>query len=477
METPQQPRRKRTGSEQSAAPPPLPMGLRAPHSVDAERSVLGSMLLDPAIIPEVMHEVSADDFYVPAHRAVYEVVTELHDRPATIDLTLVIEELRRRGRLEECGGVVGVASLESSTIYSGTAPELAKLVAGKALLRRLMGAADSILRDCAEEKNDVETQLQVAEHLIFQIGNRVNAASFVPIGDLMGQAIDEIGLLRAQKADVTGTPTHFVELDQLLNGLHKSDLLILAARPSIGKTAFALNVMLNVAHIERLPVAIFSLEMGKEQLNRRLLCAHAQVSSFAVQTGRLREQEFARLREKASELKDCPLYIDDTPGLSITQLRSRARRLKVEHPNLSLIVVDYLQLMAGSEKSRRDANRQQEVSEISRGLKGLARELQVPVLALSQLSRSIEQRSKEKSAKPMLSDLRESGAIEQDADIVMFVHRERAELQRDEQGNLINKTLPVETEIIVGKHRNGPTGSARVLFWPDFTRFTNLAPS
>ncbi|CAN5221195.1 replicative DNA helicase [soil metagenome] len=450
---------------------------RVPSNLDAERGVLGAMLLDNDIIPEVMQVVKAAQFYLPAHQTIFTSITEIHDQNKPVELTLLADDLKKKHKLDEVGGYVALASLEQFVLSTGAAPELAEIVAQKSILRQLMQAADTILRDCSDEKREVGQQIDVAEKLIFDIGQQTQSGSFIRIGDLMGPAIEEIGNLRGQSNEISGLRTHFIELDALLNGLHPSDLLILAARPSIGKTAFALNILLNIAFNEKRPVGIFSLEMGAEQLNRRILCCHAQVSAHAVQSGRIKEGEFAKLREKATELEDCPIFIDDTPGLSLMQLRSRARRLKSQQPDLGLIVVDYLQLMSGSERASRDANRQQEVSEISRGLKGLARELNVPLMALSQLSRNIEQRSgKEKGARPMLSDLRESGAIEQDADIVMFVHRERVEVQKDEAGNVMNKNLPIPTEIIIGKHRNGPIGSANLMFWADFTKFTNVAP-
>lgn len=449
---------------------------KLPHNLEAERGVLGAMLLDNDIIAEVVQVVKAAEFYLPAHQLIFSAVIELYEKGSPIELHLLVDELRRRGQLESCGGYVAIATLEQYVLATGAAPEWARTVSEKATLRKLMHAAETILRDCSDEKREVVLQVDVAEKMIFDISQQSIARDFVHIGDLMGEAITEIGNLRAQRSEVTGLRTHFIELDQLLNGLHPSDLLILAARPSIGKTAFALNVMLNIATEENVPVAIFSLEMGREQLNRRLLCAYAQVSGHGVSTGMLKETDFNRLREMGTKLAQAPIYIDDSPGLSIMQVRAKARRLKATQPNLGLIVVDYLQLMSGGEKSGRgDSNRQQEVSEISRGLKALARELHVPVMALSQLSRNIEQRSgKDKSARPMLSDLRESGAIEQDADIVMFVHRERVEVQKDEDGRPVDKGLPIETEIIVGKHRNGPIGSAKMYFWADKTRFTNV---
>jgi replicative DNA helicase len=324
----------------------------------------------------------------------------------------------------------------------------------------------------------VADQIDRAEKLIFDISQKNNVRDFVHIERLMPDAIEEIGRLRTHEGTVSGIRTGYGDLDRYLNGFHPKNLMILAARPSIGKTAFALNLMLNIARDGKVPVAIFSLEMGADQLNRRLMCCHAEISGHAVASGRLSEAEFKRLREKSAELAECPIHIDDSPGLSIMQVRARARRLKNRHPDLGLLVVDYLQLMRGSDRGAKDANRQQEVSEISRGLKELANELSLPVLALSQLSRNIEQRSgKDKSARPMLSDLRESGAIEQDADIVMFVHRDRVETQLNEDGKPASHRLAIPTEIIIGKHRNGPIGTAQLMFFADSTRFASTDPS
>jgi len=449
-------------------------GRPLPHSIDAERYVLGALLLDPNWIVEVMQVVRPDDFYLHAHQEIFRAMVDLQDRGQPIEIVLLGDELKRRGRLEEAGGYVTLAALEQSTVSPGAAPEMAQRVADKAVLRSLMRAADAIQRDCVDEQGEVSDLVDRAEKLIFDISQKNNLKSFVHIGEIMGDAIEEIGRLRANQSETTGIPTGYYELDALLNGLQPKNLMILAARPSIGKTAFALNVMMNIAVRDHTPVAIFSLEMGADQLNRRLLTCHSRIPGHLIATGRIKEKDFTELRVRAAELAECPIFIDDTPGLSIMQLRARARRLKAQQPSLGLIVVDYLQLMRGTDRGGRDFNRQQEVSEISRGLKELANELNVPLLALSQLSRNIEQRSgKDKSATPMLSDLRESGSIEQDADIVMFVHRERVEVAKDAEGKPVDRNAPIPTDIIVGKHRNGPIGKAELLFFADFTRFSN----
>lgn len=452
------------------------MSLRRPQNIEAERDVLGAMLLDNYCIPDVAELVRADDFYSGSHRLIFQAILDIYNHANMVDLTMLADKLRKWEKIDEVGGLIGLAELESNVMGTGSAPELARIVADKSVLRKLMTAAEDILKDCAEEKRDVDEQINVAEKRIFDIGQQTSTQSFVPIKDLMGPAIEEIGQLVENKGAVPGLPTGYNDLDNYLNGLHKSDLIILAARPSIGKTAFALNIALNAVVEQNVPVGIFSLEMGAEQLNMRLLCLKARISSSKVRRGMIKDTEFSKLRQIATEMQDAPLFIDDTPGLSLMQLRSRARRLASQYQNLGLIIVDYLQLMSADSIRGREQNRQQEVSEISRGLKALARELRVPLMALSQLSRNIEQRSgKEKGARPILADLRESGAIEQDADVVMFVHRERKEVQKSEDGKPADRTLPIETEIIVGKHRNGPIGTASLLFWPDFTEFTSLS--
>jgi replicative DNA helicase len=447
-----------------------------PHNIEAERGVLGAMLLDNDVIDEVVHQLKAEDFYQAGNQEIYRRALELHEAGQPVELTLLADSLRRAGKLEEVGGPMYLAGLEQSTLSIGAAPELAVIVAEKATLRRLIAAADAIQKEAREERRDVSEALDLAEKMIFEIARTSHSNNFRSTHDLMEQALEEIGRLLDNKGMLPGISTGFGELDRLLNGLQPSDLLILAARPSIGKTAFALNVAMNIAVDERRPVGIFSLEMGADQLNMRLLSSHARVGGNSVRRGNLSELQMEKLRNSAATLAAAPIYIDDSAGLNLVQVRSRARRLKAKYDNLGLIVIDYLQLMSGPESKRRDSNRQQEVSDISRGLKGLARELNVPVMALSQLSRNIEQRSKSKeAATPMLSDLRESGAIEQDADIVMFVHREREETKQEGDGPARPKGTPIPSEIIVAKHRNGPTGIANLMFFSEFTLFSNMA--
>lgn len=444
-----------------------------PSNVDAERAVLGSMMLDAGVIPDVLRLLKPSDFYLNAHQILYRRMLELYDANKPLDLTLMSDALRRAGELDAVGGYVYIAGLVEFVLYSGAAVQNAEIVREKSALRRLMAAAETILKEAGEERRAIGEQLRLAEGLLYEVGEEHRVSEFRDLKDLMGASIGEIAHLYESREPKSGLRTHMKDLDRIITGFEPTALVILAARPSIGKTAFALNIVRNVAMFEQRPVGFFSLEMGAEQLSLRLLCTEARVPSSRVRKGMMKEEEWDRLRETASRLMDAPMYIDDSAGLTIMELRSRARQLKLKLPNLGLLVVDYLQLMQGP-PGRRDNNRQQEVAEISRGLKLLAKELHVPVLALSQLSRNIEQRSgKEKSARPMLSDLRESGSIEQDADIVMFVHRERAEIQKDEDGKLPDRQLPIETEIVVGKNRNGPIGTAQMLFLPEFTLFAD----
>ncbi|MEQ8820446.1 MAG: replicative DNA helicase [Sumerlaeia bacterium] len=446
----------------------------APHNLDAERAVLGAMLLDNDVISDVMQQVRAEDFYQSAHQRVFARVVELHDQGKPVELTLLTDTLRRFGELDQVGGYIYLASLEQYILATSAAVEHARMVRDKSTMRRLMAAASTVLREASEESRTVEDTIEMAEKLVFEVSQENRTSRFRPMRELMAESLQEIGYLYETKSPTSGLPTHYKDLDGMLGGFEPSALIILAARPSIGKTAFALNIAQNVATFSKVPVAIFSLEMGADQLNMRILCGAAGVSGSKVRKGKIREDEWDTLRHTASDMMNLQIHIDDSADLSIVQLRSRARRLKSKFPDLGLIIVDYLQLMSGGPSGRRQESRQQEVSDISRGMKQLAKELSVPVLALSQLSRNIESRSgKEKSAKPMLSDLRESGAIEQDADVVMFVHRERVELQKDEDGQQRDRSLPIPTEIIVGKNRNGPIGSADLMFLPDFMRFTN----
>jgi replicative DNA helicase len=388
-------------------------------------------------------------------------------------LTLLAEALIRLGKLEEVGGYLYLANLETFIISTTAAPQHAAMVHDKAISRRLMLAAEAIIREASEEARPVNEQVELAEKLVFEVSQERQGGEFRVLKDIMQETMAEVADLYHTREGRAGLQTHYPDLDRQLGGIEPSALLILAARPSIGKTAFALNLVRNIAAIGGKPVAFFSLEMSADQLNLRLLSSEARLIGQRIRSGRIREDEFEKLRETASHMQDWPIFIDDTAGISLMQVRSRARRLKRQRPDLALIIVDYMQLMT-SPQGRRETSRQEQVAEMSRGLKQLAKELSTPVLALSQLSRSIEQRGgKERGARPMLSDLRESGSIEQDADVVMFVHRERVEQEKDENGQPLQRQLPIPTDIIVGKNRNGPIGDVPMLFLADYTLFVN----
>jgi replicative DNA helicase len=445
--------------------------VRMPHNPDEERAVLGAILLDNDVIDDVARDLRPEDFHIPAHQAIYAAMMQMHDRGAGVELISLCDELRQQGKLEEAGGAVGIASLEQFVVSTGHAPELAKRIAAKSTLRRLIRAADQISRESAEERRSAEDMVAVAEKLIFDISQMSQGGEFRLVGDLMEATLTDLAARRGGGGK-TGVPSGFIELDRILNGFHKNELIILGARPSIGKTAFALNIMLNVTLDANVPSAIFSLEMGAEQLVQRLLTSHARVNADAALKGYLKNAEFERMQLGAGELASAPIWIDDTPGLSLMQLRSRARRLKATQPDLGLIIVDYLQLMHVDDK-KSNRSRQEEVAEISRGLKALARELKLPVIALSQLSRGFEQRNaKSKDSRPVLSDLRESGAIEQDADVVIFLHRERT-ITAEGVDEREARDMPIPTEVIVAKNRNGPIDTAKVMFFRQFTRFMN----
>jgi replicative DNA helicase len=445
-----------------------------PHNLEAEKKVLGSMLLDREVIPDVVRLLQPEDFYQPAHQEIFRHLAELYNNNKPSDLTLLVESLQRANKLDDVGGYMYLATLETNVFSSSAAPENAQLVQDKATLRNLMGAADRIMREARDEIADIPELIERAEGEIYRVNRSNQNGGFLSLEQLMTESVEEIMHLYQTKESRSGLKTGFKELDNIISGFDNTALVILAARPSMGKTAFALNLVHNViSRSDSSAVAFFSLEMGAEQLAMRLLAGEAEVNSYKILQGKINDKEWERLRETASHLMNYPLFIDDTPGISIMQLRSRARRLKARYKNLGLIVVDYLQLMQGS-STKKEYNRQQEVAEISRGLKGLAKELRVPVLALSQLSRSIEQRgSKDKPAEPQLSDLRESGSIEQDADIVMFVHRERKEAEKGPDGLPVkNQTIPAA--IIVGKNRSGPIGRAEMIFIPGRTKFADV---
>ncbi|MEZ4783297.1 MAG: replicative DNA helicase [Candidatus Kapaibacterium sp.] len=437
-----------------------------PHSNDAEMAVLGAMMLDKDAANEAIRILSAEAFYREAHRIIYEAMLSLSERNQPIDIITLNEELRRREKLADVGGSHYLAELNRKTPTTANIEYHSRIVFEKALKRKMIGAAMGIIGSCYSDSTDAFEELDKAEQTIFEISESRNRTSSSSMERLAKETIDmlqEISERRADGGGVVGTPTGLMQLDRLTGGFQKSDLIILAARPSMGKTAIAMSMLRNAAVDYKKPAAFFSLEMSAQQLMLRLISAEAKVNAHRLRTGDLRQEHWQQIVSTIHRLAAAPIYIDDTPALSIMDLRARARLLKREH-NIELLIVDYLQLM----HSPKSESREREISTISRGLKQLAKELQIPIIALSQLNRSVESRS---DKRPMLSDLRESGSIEQDADVVMFVHRpEYYGFSVDEE----NRSTEGVAEVIVGKQRNGPTGDVRLAFIKEFARFENL---
>ena len=433
-----------------------------PHSLDTEMAVLGSMLMDDEAVPVALEMLQASSFYRDAHRKVFEAMTGLFNSQKPVDLVTLSEELKATGKLEEVGGADYLASLTSVVPTASNVQHYAKIVREKAMLRSLISAATQIVGRCYEDQDDADALLDRAEQLLFEIANRSLGAQAEPLKGMLSRTMETIERLYQRKEMVTGLATGMHDLDVMTAGLQPADLIIVAGRPSMGKSSLATCIAEHVAVVERTPVAIFSLEMSKDQLAHRMLCALARVNVHNARTGFLAQADWKELPKAASKLDQAaPILIDDSPSLSALELRAKARRLKNQH-RIGLIIVDYLQMMRGS---FRVENRQQEISEISRSLKALAKELNVPVIAVSQLSRGPEQRE---DRRPQLSDLRESGAIEQDADVVMLLFREEVYHPTDENRG--------KAELIVAKQRNGPVGSVQLAFLREFTRFENLSP-
>ena len=439
-----------------------------PQNIEAEQAVLGAMLIDKEAIAKATELLSADDFYREAHRVIFSAMLELYNKNEAVDMVTVTEILKRDNKLEDIGGIAYITSLANVVLTAANVKYHAEIVAEKSVLRQLVRVSTEIAAMGYEANDDVGTLLDTAESRILEISNRKKKADFTAINDILMDSVQSIESLLQNKGGLTGLPAGFADLDKLTSGLHPSDFIILAARPSMGKTALALNIVQNVAlraHKviggEPRSVAFFSLEMSKEQLVNRMLCAEAGIDSQRLRVGEMHDEDWTHLWDACDTMSRAKIYIDDTAGITAMDMRSRARRLKAEH-GLDLIVVDYLQLMQGSGKRNNSGDRQQEVSEISRSLKALARELDVPVLALSQLSRSVESRQ---IKRPMLSDLRESGSLEQDADIVAFLYREDYYNPDTE-----NK----HTELIIAKHRNGPVDTVNLFFQKQFTKFVGF---
>ena len=434
-----------------------------PQNIEAEQSVLGAILIEQSAIAKISDILQPEDFYREAHKLVYRSAMTLFERGEAIDFITVIDMLRREEALERAGGISYITSLANGVPTAANIVFHAKIVQEKSLLRRLIHAATDIAAMGYAETEEVERVLDHAEQKILEVATRKIGQDFAPIKEIIFSTLDKIDEMHKAKGGITGLSTGFTNLDKLTGGFQRSDLILIAARPSMGKTAFVLNVAQHMATRDKKSVAIFSLEMPREQLAMRMMCAEGLIDSQHFRTGAMSNDEWKNLVDAADRLSASPMFIDDTAGVNAVELRNKARRISKEH-GLDCIIIDYLQLMDGGAHSRID-NRQQQISDFSRSLKALARELKVPVIALSQLSRGPESRT---SRKPMLSDLRESGSLEQDADMVAFLYREDYYNPETEKKNL--------TELIIAKNRNGPTETVELYFHKNFTRFTDYSP-
>ncbi|WP_246944284.1 replicative DNA helicase [Bacillus pinisoli] len=431
-----------------------------PQNIEAEQAVLGAVFLEPASLTTASEILIPEDFYRASHQRIFNVMLALNEKGEPVDLVTVTSELADLKLLEEIGGVSYLSDLANSVPTAANIEYYAKIVEEKSILRRLIRTATSIVTDGYARDDEVDVLLNEAEKGILDVSRRKNSGSFQNIKDVLVEAYDNIELLHNRVGDITGIPTGFSELDRMTAGFQRNDLIIVAARPSVGKTAFALNIAQNVATKTDENVAIFSLEMGAQQLVMRMLCAEGNINAQNLRTGKLTTEDWGKLTMAMGSLSNAGIYIDDTPGVKINEIQSKCRRLKQES-GLGMILIDYLQLIQGNGRS--GENRQQEVSEISRSLKALARELEVPVIALSQLSRGVESRQ---DKRPMMSDIRESGSIEQDADIVAFLYRDDYYDKESENKDII--------EIIIAKQRNGPVGTVELAFVKEYNKFVNL---
>lgn len=437
-----------------------------PQNIEAEEAVLGAILVNPRVITKVVETLRPESFYKPEHRYIYEAMIQLFNQNEKIDIISVSDVLSYNSKLDSVGGRAFINDLSYNAITTSNIEYYSKIIQEKAIKRALINAGSEIV-SFGYDMNPIDTSLDCAEKLIFDIASRKATTELVHVKDLVLNTYENIEYRYNHQDELLGTPTGFFDLDACLNGLQKSDLIILAARPAMGKTAFALNIAQNVAIRAKTPVAIFSLEMSKQQLVQRMLCSEAEIDSQRMKTGKMQSKDWEKLADAMNSFAQAPIYIDDTSGCTITDIRAKCRRLKMEEKNLGLVLIDYLQLMEGNGRE----DRMQQISAISRGLKILAKELDVPVIALSQLSRAVESRT---DKRPMLSDLRESGSIEQDADIVMFIYRDeyyrKADGEEDEAIKAANKG---ESEIIVAKHRNGGLATVKLLFQGNITKFKN----
>jgi replicative DNA helicase len=432
-----------------------------PHNLQAEESVLGAMLLSRDAIAAAVETCAADDFYKPAHGHIFEAVCSLYGQGEPADPVTVADELRRANLLDAIGGPATLISLQANTPATSNASRYARIVEEHALLRRMIGVANEIAEMGYAVPEDIEAVVDRAESMVFEVAERRVADTLKPLHDLLSESLDRLEALYDRGESITGVPTGYLDLDERLSGLQPSNLVIVGARPAMGKTSFALGMAAHAAMEAHVPVLLFSLEMSHAEITQRLLCAEARVDATRIRNGKLLESDWPKISHAISRLGEAPIYIDDNPNLTVMEIRAKARRLKSRLGDLGCIIVDYLQLMSGRHNAE---NRQVEVSEISRGLKILARELEVPVVALSQLSRNLESRA---DKRPVLADLRESGSLEQDADVVMFIYRD--EIYNPESADRGT------AEIIVSKHRNGPTGKTQLAFLDHYTRFANMA--
>ena len=438
----------------------MDVGKIPPHDVDAEQAILGSMLTDQDAVIDAMEVLKPEDFYREDNKYIYQSIINLYNRGEPIDIITVKAELTSMQKFEAVGGIEYLATLPDKVPLVANADKYIKIVEEKSILRQLIKAANEIQSVGYAQNEEIDNIVDQSEKMIFNIMQGKNQKGYTQIKDVLVETFAELEKLYNQKETITGVPTGFADLDYKTAGLHNSDLILIAARPAMGKSAFVLNIATYAAINTKKPVVIFNLEMSKEQLVNRMLCSEAMVDSNKIRTGKIDEEDWIKLATALGPLSEAPIYIDDTPGISVAEIRAKCRKLKLEK-NIGLVVIDYLQLIQGSGK--RNASREQEISEISRSLKILAKELDVPVIALSQLSRAAEARQ---DHRPMLSDLRESGAIEQDADIVMFLYRDDYYNPDSEKKNI--------AEIILAKHRAGSTGTVELLWMGNYTKFANL---
>ena len=438
----------------------MDVGKIPPHDIEAEQAILGSMLTDQDAVTDAIEILKPEDFYREDNKYIFQAMLALYSRGEPVDIITVKDELTSMQKFEAVGGIEYIATLPDKVPLVSNAEKYINIVEEKSILRQLIKTADEIQTLGYEQTEEIDSIMDQAEKKIFDIMQGKNQKGYTVIKDVLVETFAELEKLYNQKEPITGIPTGFADIDYKTAGLHNSDLILVAARPAMGKSAFALNIATHAAINAKVPVAIFNLEMSKSQLVNRMLCSEAMVDSSKIRTGKIDEEDWMKLATALGPLSEAPIYIDDTPGISVPEIRAKCRKLKLEK-NIGLVVIDYLQLIQGSGK--RNASREQEISEISRSLKILAKELDVPVIALSQLSRAAEARQ---DHRPMLSDLRESGAIEQDADIVMFLYRDDYYNPDSEKKNI--------AEIILAKHRAGSTGTIELLWMGNFTKFANL---